>query len=592
MKTSEKNLSNVSRTERLHHFELLAVMGTGNGFFPVYAAFVVAAILIIHPGVSHATSVLWAAIYLLYTTVRTIATSLYHEDANHADPRRVRYWRRFVVLSASTHGLILGSLAIIALPALNPARQLVLTCFVLLVTTGAIIYVSAILPALWVLITVTLLPFAFVWESQPRLSGMPIGMFLFAAWLLNLFTSWVHHRAGSRFFLLAADNEALVKALEQKNRELETADRARVQLLAVTSHDLRQPVHALRLILAHVSEYDDTRTLRQHFEKLREVSSLIAQMLLEVLDLSTLEHETYHKRLEAVSLTKIIKQLMSSQEPLARRKGLVLDIQDIKEIWVQADASLLRRMLLNLLSNAIKYTIVGKVILECNIQESHVVVSVRDTGIGIPITRLDDIFKPYVRLDPLMSDRDGVGLGLSIVRRAAIVQGFEVNVASTMGVGSVFEINVPLSESQPKQSIASFIAPYIAPSPDMLIAIVDDDFFAREALVALLERWGYSTASGETLSELKKSLQSGLKPALVIADNHLSQTEFGPDVILAIRKHFNDFSIAGIVMTGDVNVVLKGLPGVRLIHKPLDPVSLKSLVLQMAVNVTASDYRE
>lgn len=589
MKKNQQTGRDNERIERLRHFELMAVMGTGSGFFPVYAMFAVAATLIIHPGVSRTTSALWAAVYLIYTTIRTIATSLYHEDVNHADPQRVKKWRRFVFLSALAHGMILGSLSIIAMPELNLPRQLVLTCFVLLVTTGAVVYVSAILPALWVLITATLLPFVVVWESQRNTFEVPIAVFLFVAWVLNLFMSWIHHRAGSRFFLLAADNEALVRELEQKNRELEAADGARVQLLAVTSHDLRQPVHALRLILAHVSEYDDARMLRGHFDKLREVSNLIAQMLLELMDLSTLEHETYTKRLEAVSLPLILKQLRTSQEPLARRKGLALDIQDGGDIWVQADVSLLRRMLLNLLSNAIKYTAVGRVMVECNVQDDHVVISVRDTGIGIPTSRLDDIFRPYVRLDPMIGDKDGVGLGLAIVRRAAIVQGFEVQVASTMGVGSVFEINIPLVDYQSRHTTVDYIPSYTEPTRDFLIAVIDDDFFAREALVTLLKRWGYATASGESISELQESLSRGHKPALVIADNHLSQIEFGPDAILAVRRQFDDPAIAGIIVTGDTSVVIDGLSHVTLVHKPLDPMFLRRLVSEMTVNLTTED---
>lgn len=581
-----------SRNERLRNFELVAVMGAGNGFLPVYSAFVMAAILIIYPAVSHVTAAIWATTYLVYTATRTIATSLYNEDIDRTHPQRVKYWRRFVFLSALTHGIILGSLAVIALPALNPARQLVLTCFVLLITTGAVLYVSAILPALLALITVALLPFAFAWEYQRSTFEMPVAWFLFAAWILNLFMSWIHHRAGSRFFLLAADNEALAIAMEQKNRELQAADQARVQLLAITSHDLRQPVHALRLILAHVNEFDDPRILRQHIDKLREVSNLIAQMLLELMDLSTLEQRDNVQRLEVVSLTKILHQLKTSQEPLAKRKGLSFSIQECGEIWVQADTNLLRRMLLNLLSNAIKYTSVGGVRVECNVQHDHVVISVCDSGIGIPTARLDDIFRPYVRLDPLIADKDGVGLGLAIVHRAAVVQGFEIHVASTLGVGSIFELNVPLIDKPPDPPDFEQSQSSVESFSNALIAVVDDDFFSREALVALLKRWGYVTVSGESLSDLQKALDGRPKPALIIADNHLSSIEFGPDVILEIRKRFKDPSIAGVVMTGDTDVMLDGLPHVKLVHKPLDPDFLRVLVLRMMSDSTMAKHEE
>ena len=572
-----------SHRQIVRNFELAAVMGVGNGFLPVYLAFAVAALLIIHPGVSQATSALWATFYLVYIAIRTIATSLYNDDIDHSLPDNVTQWRRFVLVSAFAHGAILGSLALIALPGLSPARQLVLTCFVLLVTTGAVVYVSAVLPALLVLISTALLPFVYAWEARPDALEIHVGWFLLVAWALNVLMSYIHHRAGSQFFLLAASNQTLVDDMEQKNRELEAADRARVQLLAVTSHDLKQPVHAMRLVLAHFDEHEDVEVIKKNLDKLREISNLIAQMLMELMDLSTLEQQLPAKRLEAISLTTILRQLETSQEPIARRKGLGFDIQSDEDIWVRADASLLRRMLLNLISNAIKYTAAGGVRIECNVQYDNVVISVCDSGIGIPASRLDDIFHPYVRLESLITEKDGVGLGLAIVHRAAVIQGIDVHVASTVGVGSIFEVNVPLAEKRRETGDSDTRMPYSEPLPDTLIAVVDDDFYAREALVALLERWGYDTASGETLMDLKAVLNEERKPSLVIADNHLSPIEFGPDVILELRNIYKDPLMMGIVMTGDPNVVLNDLPHVRLVNKPLDPVFLRSLVSQMTV---------
>ena len=83
--------------------------------------------------------------------------------------------------------------------------------------------------------------------------------------------------------------------------------------------------------------------------------------------------------------------------------------------------------------------------------------------------------------------------------------------------------------------------------------------------------------------DLKAVLNEERKPALVIADNHLSPIEFGPDVILELRNIYKDPLMMGIVMTGDPNVVLNDLPHVRLVNKPLDPVFLRSLVSQMTV---------
>lgn len=556
-------------------------MGAGNAFLPVYVFFVVVCAYIIYPGIPRSTATAWIGIYLLYTSIRTVATYLYHDDANRTDAERVTQWRRFVFCSAFTHGIILGSLAVIALPILAPTRQLLLTCFVLLVTTGAILYVSAILPALLILIFAALMPFVMIGQIRPGVFELPVSNFLLGALFANLFLSVVHYRNNSKLFFFAAEKAVAIKELEHKNRELVVADRARVQLLAVTSHDLRQPVHALRLILAHASENDEKEVICSNISKLRRLADLIAQMLLEMMDLSALEHEADTKNLESISLESVLQQLKVSQEPLAEKKGLQLDIQCSKDVWVLADASLLRRMLLNLVSNAIKYTHAGRVVVECNVQEVNVVISVRDTGAGIPQSRLDDIFKPYVRLDHSVADNEGAGLGLAIVHRAAVVQGFDIYVASTMGVGSVFELNVPLAKKRmlvekPRASPAS------VPSARLRrIAVVDDDFFAREALIALLKHWGYETVSGESISALRGALRSFEKPGLIIADNQLGEGEWGTEAISAVREIFKDENIPGIVITGDTSLMLDGFVNMKLMHKPLDPGSLRNLLAKL-----------
>jgi signal transduction histidine kinase len=587
LKGSEASPSEASdrstQAQRLAQFQLAMVMGAGRAFSPVYLIFAVAAVMIIYPGVSSATSLIWITVYLVYTLLRTVATTLYHADPERTSPLHVRRWRWVVFASALSHGLILGSLAIIAFPTLSPARQLVLTCFALLVTTGAVLYVSALLGALMALISSTLLPFILVWALQGKTSELPIAWFLVVAWIVNLFLSWTHHRSACRIFGLAADNEALVHALERKNRQLEAADRARVHLLAVTSHDLRQPVHALGLILAQVSEYDTTALLKQDFERLRGVSELISEMLLELMDLSKLESHTHVPRAEAIALAALLRQLQASQEPIAKRKGLSMNMRVDEDVWVKADPQLLKRMLLNLISNAIRYTAVGQVSVDVSAADEPgmIVIRVRDTGIGMPQERLDDIFRPYVRLNASGVDREGMGLGLAIVRRAADLQGLDIQVRSQLGVGSVFVLTLPSARPQ----IESLIIPAddlpSVPSNGTLIAAIDDDPFAREALMALLRRWGYSAASGATTAELLEALEPGDEPALIITDHHLGPFEFGTDAILNIRRRFGGKAIPAILITGDTEISTGELVNVEVAYKPLNPLALKRIVVRM-----------
>ena len=157
-----------------------------------------------------------------------------------------------------------------------------------------------------------------------------------------------------------------------------------------------------------------------------------------------------------------------------------------------------------------------------------------------------------------------------------------------MGSGSVFELCVPHVANPQKVDQTEIASSNALPSGEVLIAVIDDDFFAREALVMLLKHWGYSTASAESIGDLQKELKSQRKPALIIADNHLSPIEFGSDAIQAVREDFNDFSIPAIVVTGDANVRLGGLSHVEVAHKPIKPALLKELVVRMTPSIARS----
>ena len=106
-------------------------------------------------------------------------------------------------------------------------------------------------------------------------------------------------------------------------------------------------------------------------------------------------------------------------------------------------------------------------------------------------------------------------------------------------------------------------------------------FFAREALIALLKHWGYETVSGESISALRDALRSFEKPELIIADNQLGEGEWGTEAISAVREIFKDENIPGIVITGDTSLMLDGFVNMKLMHKPLDPGSLRNLLAKL-----------
>src|SRR6185436_16739907 len=131
--------------------------------------------------------------------------------------------------------------------------------------------------------------------------------------------------------------------------------------------------------------------------------------------------------------------------PEAAAKNLALSVFASRAV-VKTDAALLERVLRNLVSNAIKYTGAGRVLVGCRRRGGRLLIAVWDTGVGIAADHLDQVFEEYFQVDGRPRDRSqGLGLGLSIVRRLARLLGSEIEVSSVPGVGSRFGLEVPLA---------------------------------------------------------------------------------------------------------------------------------------------------
>ena len=148
-----------------------------------------------------------------------------------------------------------------------------------------------------------------------------------------------------------------------------------------------------------------------------------------------------------VPLDELLRAVTDTMRPVAEAKGVALVLADNPPCVVRGDAHQLRRVFYNLLDNAVKYTPAGGTVRVANrLEASEVVVSVSDTGVGIPAEHLPRIFDRFYRVDPSRTS-DGAGLGLSICRSVVRGSGGSISAASIEGRGSVFEVRLPTSAS-------------------------------------------------------------------------------------------------------------------------------------------------
>jgi CheY-like chemotaxis protein len=279
----------------------------------------------------------------------------------------------------------------------------------------------------------------------------------------------------------------------------------------------------------------------------------------------------------------VLRRLKAEFESTARGKGLQMFMTP-SPVWVLSDPVLLHGVLANLISNAIKYTSVGPVRVELEVLEGQVCVSVRDSGIGIREDKLDLIFKEFVRLDASESGSEGLGLGLSIVKRYSLLLGHRLSVESELGRGSRFSVYLPLSAAG-RPEVRADDQPALGPSQleGLRVLVVDNVELLLSSMIQTLSGWGCVVCAAHDLAEALLVTRDQTIH-VVISDFHLGDLEpDGLQLIAAIRSRSPEF-LPAMLMTGDVSAQLEIRAqdeSVKVLHKPVRPTILRSGLLEL-----------
>jgi signal transduction histidine kinase len=210
------------------------------------------------------------------------------------------------------------------------------------------------------------------------------------------------------------------------------------------AHDLRTPMMRLRGIAeTAVQSGDDPAALREALADCLEESDRVVAMLNTLMDISEAETGTMRLHRERVNLTELVRQAVELYEDVAEEKQVALQNQASGDLWIDVDRSRMRRVIANLLDNALKYTPAGgRVEIATSRVSDDVLLSVRDTGVGIPVEELPKIWERLYRGDKSRSER-GLGLGLSLVKAIVEAHGGRVTVESAPDQGSRFVLRLP-----------------------------------------------------------------------------------------------------------------------------------------------------
>ncbi len=228
----------------------------------------------------------------------------------------------------------------------------------------------------------------------------------------------------------------------------ESADRLKSAFLATMSHELRTPLNSIigftGILLRELAGPINAEQ-RKQLEMVRGSSRHLLALINDVLDISKIEAGQLEVRRESFDLAASIERAVGAVRPQAEKKGLALESSVPPDIGqVVSDSRRVEQVLLNLLSNAVKFTDRGRVSLEVTADHDRVLMTVRDTGIGIQSADLATLFQPFRQVGSgLARSHEGTGLGLAISRRLAGLMGGEVRAESEWGTGSVFTFALP-----------------------------------------------------------------------------------------------------------------------------------------------------
>ena len=556
----------------------------------VPVAGVLVSLFVVHllwPTQSHAALLVWAFALCAVLCARAAVSALLLRKPPQG--MAIERWASVMAVFNLASGVIGAASAPAFLPGAPPPEQALLTTVLCCWCAGSI-STSSSLPRAFLAF---MLPFMGQIIAAWLMTDAPGGTYI--AGLMGVFAVYVllfgrdNGRQIAATLSIQRENAGLIEDLRREREEAnaareraEVASRSKSRFLAAASHDLRQPLHALSLYSAALSQAArEPRTIG--IARNIEVTVESLDNLFEaLLDLSRLDAGVIVPDRRAVNVRTLFERLQNEFQPQAAAKGLAIESEPM-DLWIHTDPVLLERVFRNLLENAVRYTESGGIRLLCAIaQDGSAELAVVDSGIGVPLAEQDRIFEEFYQLNNLSRDPSkGLGLGLASVQRMVELLEMRIVLVSFQGAGSRFTLHIS------SDAVCNPVPAAVTPVPtarldlrDRSVLVIEDDLRAQDAMSALVAQWGcrpiVATSAGEAL---RKVAAESRRPDLVLADYRLGDGLTGVQAVHALARSVG--SIPAILVTGDTDPARlrdAQASGIPLLHKPVKEAQLRAAI--------------
>ncbi|MEX2658147.1 MAG: ATP-binding protein [Acidimicrobiales bacterium] len=401
-----------------------------------------------------------------------------------------------------------------------------------------------------------------------RVPWLFLGVGLVTAGLGTAIVNTLARRRGYALAMVADRTRELEQSLDERGRAeaaqreaqeaAEAANRSKSEFLSRMSHELRTPLNAVLGFgqLLELEELDENQ--RDAVGHILKAGRHLLDLINEVLDISRIETGDLALSPEPVLAADLVQEAVDLIGPLAGQHGiqLVVDRSGASDSYAFADRQRAKQVLLNLLSNAVKYNRPkGTVAVSCQqVAGARVRISVTDTGTGIPAERLGLLFVPFERLGAEHTGVEGTGIGLALSKRLAEAMGGTLDVASTLGEGSTFTLELPQVEGPVEryERLNGAPEPLVAPtsSPRRVVLHIEDNL----SNLTLVERVLAQRPDVEVVAAMHGRLGLELarqhRPVLVLLDLHLPDIG-GEEVLQRLRQDPATASTPVVIVSAD-----------------------------------------